>query len=100
MQAPITVQQPKFLFHTVQSKASLPSGCAICDKEQDLKICTACRVLSYCSKDHQIEHRKDHKEFCNYVRQTQATVKAIEARLGPHPHDSSLPNVPLLLTDS
>ncbi|KGO75244.1 Zinc finger, MYND-type [Penicillium italicum] len=100
MPPPIAIEQPEFLRQKpVQPKTALPWGCAICDTKEDLKTCTACGVLSYCSRDHQIEHRKAHKELCNYVKQTRAAVEDTHARLGPSPHDPSLPNVRRLLTE-
>ena len=99
MAAPISIEQPEFLRQPpVQAKTALPWGCAICDTKEDLKTCTACGVLSYCSRDHQSQHRKKHKELCNFVKHTRATVEDINARLGPCPHDPSLPNVRRLLT--
>lgn len=96
----LSIEQPDFLRQPlVEPKTNLPSGCAICDTKEDLKICTGCRVVSYCGRDHQVEHRKEHKGLCKYAEQTQATIRAIGARLGPHHQEPSLPNVPRLLTD-
>ncbi|KAJ5736067.1 uncharacterized protein N7483_001192 [Penicillium malachiteum] len=99
MDPPGTYVQPAFLLQApVQPKKVLPWGCAICDKKEDLKTCTDCGVLSYCSREHQAQHRRENKEICNDVKQTQATVAVIDAQLGPHPSDPSLPNLSRLGT--
>lgn len=99
MPPPLAIYQPVFLRQPpVQPKKALPWGCVVCDKKENLKTCTGCRLLSYCSREHQIEHRKEHKELCNYVKHTQATMDAINAQLGPHPNDPTLPNIHVLFT--
>ncbi|KAJ5609178.1 hypothetical protein N7528_009745 [Penicillium herquei] len=95
-----SVEKPAFLRQLpVEAKKVLPWGCAVCDKKEDLKTCTGCGVLSYCSREHQAQHRKEHKEACNYVKQSRATLAAIDARLGPDPNDPSRPNLARLLRE-
>lgn len=39
--------------------------CAACGKAGDnLKICTACKLVKYCNRDCQISHRSKHKKEC------------------------------------
>ena len=42
--------------------------CATCGKEEDednnLKACTACKIVKYCNRDCQIAHRTQHKKTC------------------------------------
>ena len=42
--------------------------CAACGKEEDednnLKACTACKMVKYCNRDCQIAHRRQHKKAC------------------------------------
>ena len=41
------------------------STCAACGKASDnLKACTACRLVKYCNRDCQISHRAKHKKEC------------------------------------
>ena len=41
--------------------------CAVCQKQDDLKRCGACKVVFYCCVEHQRADRKAHKHFCKYV---------------------------------
>ena len=39
--------------------------CASCDAiRPDLLRCTGCRLVRYCSRDHQVQHRPQHKSLC------------------------------------
>jgi len=44
------------------------SACANCGKGEEagsnLKTCTACKLVKYCSRDCQIAHRPQHKKQC------------------------------------
>lgn len=47
-----------------------PNVCHICKqfgREISLKRCGNCRMISYCSKEHQREHWPQHKELCNAI---------------------------------
>ncbi|KAJ5934165.1 hypothetical protein N7466_003712 [Penicillium verhagenii] len=48
--------------------ATLPKGCAVCGKTETLLRCSACKVLTYCGRDHQTQHRSAHKSACNAVK--------------------------------
>ncbi|KAJ5921720.1 hypothetical protein N7454_009194 [Penicillium verhagenii] len=48
--------------------AILPKGCAMCGKTDTLLRCSACKVLTYCGRDHQTQHRPAHKFACNDVK--------------------------------
>lgn len=37
--------------------------CAECGKQAELK-CSACKLVTYCCKDHQKKHWKTHKNLC------------------------------------
>jgi hypothetical protein len=39
------------------------AGCSIWRRRQ-LKTCSACRHAFYCSREHQIEDREEHKQLC------------------------------------
>jgi hypothetical protein len=42
----------------------IATACANCGKEESKMICSACRLVKYCGKDCQIEHRRRHKQAC------------------------------------
>ncbi|KAJ5414190.1 hypothetical protein N7509_000817 [Penicillium cosmopolitanum] len=58
-----------------------PASCAVCGKKQSLLLCSACRVIHYCSSDHQIKHRPGHKAACNTIKKAKQLVETEEARL-------------------
>src|SRR5210317_1025298 len=63
--------------------------CACCGKaevdEVKLKICTACRLVKYCSVECQKNHRKQHKKAC---RKRMAEIR--DDRLFTQPDESHL----------
>ena len=53
----------------MSTASSLPDSiCANCgkgeEKSDDLKACTACKVVKYCNRECQIAHRPQHKKAC------------------------------------
>ena len=50
------------------SSSSPDNICANCGKgeesSEDLKACTACKMVNYCNRDYQIAHRLQHKKAC------------------------------------
>lgn len=38
--------------------------CEICGKTSGLKSCGRCLLVNYCSREHQLQHWKDHKQWC------------------------------------
>lgn len=40
--------------------------CAECKQPADLK-CSGCRLVSYCGKEHQKQHWKEHKTACRPI---------------------------------
>lgn len=38
--------------------------CAVCDKTDKLSRCSRCKVVFYCTKEHQRRDWKRHREFC------------------------------------
>lgn len=58
-----------------------PPSCAICNKNQGLLLCTACKIVHYCCRDHQIEHRPAHKEACDAIKRANKNFEIQESRL-------------------
>ncbi|OAA67877.1 Zinc finger, MYND-type [Niveomyces insectorum RCEF 264] len=54
-----------------------PRQCEVCQSREGLLDCGGCRVVSYCSKAHQVAHRAKHKLECNTVRTKQAVLDAV-----------------------
>src|SRR5210317_148401 len=68
--------------------------CANCGKAAvdnvKLKICTACKLVKYCSVDCQKNHRPRHKKACK-----KRAVEIREAELFKHPDESHLGACPI-----
>eukprot|EP00163_Fabomonas_tropica_P033016 TRINITY_DN850_c0_g1_i1.p2 TRINITY_DN850_c0_g1~~TRINITY_DN850_c0_g1_i1.p2 ORF type:complete len:150 (+),score=0.77 TRINITY_DN850_c0_g1_i1:221-670(+) len=48
------------------------AGCALCgESSANMKVCSRCQTVAYCSKDHQKEHWKVHKSACVSARKAQ-----------------------------
>lgn len=72
------VNQLKFsLDHRIESiprnMSSVKNLCAVCDCELDLKACSACGQIFYCSVEHQKQNWKEHKGNCKPFRVSQRT---------------------------
>lgn len=50
-----------------------PNMCHVCrcfgEKSPNLKRCSACGLISYCSKEHQLKNWPSHKQFCKAITQ-------------------------------
>lgn len=44
--------------------------CIICNKINNLKKCSECLHVNYCSKRHQIQHWHIHKKYCQKIKKT------------------------------
>lgn len=44
-----------------------PNECFVCQSIDQVKRCSRCNMVSYCSSDHQKEHWPRHKEICNAI---------------------------------
>ncbi|XP_033217707.1 uncharacterized protein LOC117173325 [Belonocnema kinseyi] len=52
---------------TAQMSEFYPNSCFVCHTIGKLKRCSRCNMISYCRKDHQLEHWPKHKSFCNEI---------------------------------
>lgn len=51
------------------------SLCHVCKQfSHNLKRCSACKTLAYCSKDHQKQDWAEHKQFCKIITVTNSTI--------------------------
>jgi hypothetical protein len=58
------------------TRGSFERRCGLCLVHQaKLLKCTACQVVRYCSKDHQVQHRKKHKSACNKIKKCRIKVE-------------------------
>lgn len=48
-------------------KEFYPNACFVCQATDNLKRCSRCRMISYCSEVHQIEHWPGHKDLCKTI---------------------------------
>ncbi|KAJ6149837.1 hypothetical protein N7471_001036 [Penicillium samsonianum] len=46
-------------------KVALPSGCGLYGKNDGFRLCSGCKVMLYCSVEHQTAHRAAHKSDSN-----------------------------------
>ncbi|KAJ4411683.1 hypothetical protein N0V82_008958 [Gnomoniopsis sp. IMI 355080] len=58
-----------------------------CMKRERLMRCSACHVVTYCSRDHQTAHRPAHKFQCNLVKKSLAKLSEEDAKLRAHTED-------------
>lgn len=63
---------------------SFITSCLVCNKKDDLSRCAACKVVFYCSRDHQAANRPIHEWSCTAIEKTQTHLDAEEARLRAH----------------
>ena len=73
------------------STIALPSGYGTCGKKQDLLLCSGCKVMPYCSHEHQANHRPWHKTACNAIKKCRVAMQNEESTLNNHPGDFMLP---------
>lgn len=73
------------------------SSCANCGapgtNDLTLKLCSRCKLVSYCGKDCQVQHWKDHKKFC--ISPEDRTLKAANEVAVVIPEGIQCLNVPI-----
>lgn len=60
-------------------------ACAQCGVTKDLKKCSACNLVWYCSREHQREHRPAHRTLCKSVSTSSAPTPAPAPAPAPAP---------------
>ena len=55
---------------TRKTDKSLSNKCELCGALDNLQLCSACREVWYCSKEHQRNHWRHHKSYCQLQRST------------------------------
>lgn len=63
----------------------LPTGCKLCDKEGNLLRCAGCQMFHYCSREHQVQDRPDHKGLCNKIKRAKKDLAQKKQALIEHP---------------
>ncbi|KAF2678783.1 hypothetical protein K458DRAFT_491028 [Lentithecium fluviatile CBS 122367] len=59
--------------------SSLAPSCAICHATTPLSVCAGCKVVQYCSRAHQVQHRSTHKRICKMILSLRTTLGAEQA---------------------
>ncbi|XP_022688712.1 N-lysine methyltransferase SMYD2-A-like [Varroa jacobsoni] len=62
-------------------EVSLASSCSYCFKDANVKACSKCRTVSYCSKECRKKDSADHKIECIAIRRTEGQSLDTETRL-------------------
>ncbi|EHY51981.1 hypothetical protein HRR83_003456 [Exophiala dermatitidis] len=58
-------------------RGPLKHRCGLCQvpgPKAKLSLCTGCRVVRYCSREHQVQHRPEHKSVCNKIKRYRTKV--------------------------
>ncbi|OBT81374.1 hypothetical protein VE02_09963 [Pseudogymnoascus sp. 03VT05] len=66
-------------------------SCPICGAKEGLSRCAGCKVTFYCSQEHQISDRPDHKGACKDVKKARVALEGEEATLRAAPGDFMTP---------
>jgi hypothetical protein len=67
--------------------ASLAPRCDFCNDTRNLLLCSRCKVILYCNREHQAANRAAHKSACNTIARATALVGVEEQKLRNHPGD-------------
>lgn len=63
-----------------------PRRCEVCRQQDSLLRCTGCLAVYYCSRDHQLSHRRQHKKGCVAVKRAREDLALEEAALRASPY--------------
>ncbi|KAI4682895.1 hypothetical protein J4E81_009519 [Alternaria sp. BMP 2799] len=70
---------------------NLITGCNICPQQTGLSRCSACKVVHYCSPEHQRADRPAHKVWCKSIKKITFVLEKDEAALRAHKGDMDTP---------
>ncbi|KAI4671100.1 uncharacterized protein J4E88_009498 [Alternaria novae-zelandiae] len=70
---------------------NLITGCNICPQQTGLSRCSACKVVHYCSPEHQRADRPAHKVWCKSIKKITFVLDKDEAALRAHKGDMDTP---------
>ncbi|KAI4914472.1 hypothetical protein J4E85_010535 [Alternaria conjuncta] len=70
---------------------NLITGCNICPQQTNLSRCSACKVVHYCSPEHQRADRPAHKVWCKSIKKITFVLDKDEAALRAHKGDMDTP---------
>ncbi|RDL41109.1 uncharacterized protein BP5553_01088 [Venustampulla echinocandica] len=77
---------------TAPTRAPLANThCGVCSSTQNLLRCTGCKVMHYCSREHQVAHRHDHKAGCKGVAKATRRADHEEEKLRNLPPNMFVP---------
>ncbi|GAP86908.1 putative zinc finger domain-containing MYND-type [Rosellinia necatrix] len=83
------------LSEDIPSGLAMKSGCPVCyprlRPQTQLLQCSGCKVIHYCSTDHQKKHRPEHKAACTSIIKSRAKLEKEDAALRTHPGDFLTP---------
>ncbi|MCJ1261980.1 hypothetical protein MMC22_001849 [Lobaria immixta] len=74
---------------------ALTPCCQLCSNSQSLLRCSSCKVVRYCSKDHQVSDWPQHKSACSGIKKARTLMNHEEQKLRDQPDGDGFapPNV-------
>lgn len=61
--------------NTAQYKTYYSTACCVCLNVNNIKRCSSCKIMPYCSKEHQETDWKKHKALCKAIRESLGVIK-------------------------
>lgn len=77
------------------AKPPLKDQCQLCGSVQDLRFCSDCDTVLYCSPEHEKEDMVNHKVACGEIRKYIVALRIEEHVLRDHAADHGLPANPI-----
>ncbi|EXJ75329.1 uncharacterized protein A1O5_02025 [Cladophialophora psammophila CBS 110553] len=60
-------------------RGPLKHRCSLClEPKPKLSRCAGCQVVRYCSREHQVQHRQEHKSVCNKIKKCRTKLNKEE----------------------